>query len=411
MARRVLRVERAGKVLASWALDGEPLELSLVEEGSSAVICAWRLRGAPDQRVDEPSLQRLLRAEDDDLTMPLPEPTETTGGALPETEEAPALPRAGKRPVPNLARGPAPLPTGLPSLGLGPAREPERELTLPPPEPGPPERELTLPAPEPSIDEPSLSLPAPLAPPPRAAGATERAPGATGRGPAGAWRGGAAVPATRPSTLASAGLSLRPLGEGRAPAGASPRPRPPTGAPRAPLPPAPRPEGSAPRAPLDPAASASRPAPPRAPAAPARPSGFEGRVADEEESFTAAALEPGAAAVGLRDFDLGAELAELPAPKPAEVWVRRRSEWRSGGQLSPGQRAVARGGWVRFGEDGVLVVDPGPTLDGTATLLDGAVVELAPGSGPRRLSAGASVLLREGDYGLYVRAEAPAEPG
>ena len=66
---------------------------------------------------------------------------------------------------------------------------------------------------------------------------------------------------------------------------------------------------------------------------------------------------------------------------------------------------------MRFGEDGVLMVDPGPSLEGSATLLDGAVVELAPGSGPRRLSPGASVLLREGDYGLYVRAEAPADGG
>ena len=393
MARRVLRVERGGKVLASWALDGDPIELTLVDEGAGVSICAWRLAAEPDRRVDEPSLQRLLRAEDDDLTMPLPEPTETTGGALPETEEAPARPRAAKRPVPNLARTPARVPTGLPSLGLGPAREPERELTLPPPEPFGAERELTLPEPEPhepsvSVSLSSLSLPLPT------------------------------LEAARPPLLGG-GLAARPLAGGRGPAPAGPRPRPPTGAP--PKPPAAQPQRADPRPPLDPSASASRPAPPRASApvpapgpvpAPAPPPvAPAGRPADEEESFTAAALPAEVAAVALSDFDLGEEIAEAPAPKPAEVWVRRRSEWRAGGQLSPGQRAVARGGWVRFGEDGVLMVDPGPSLEGSATLLDGAVVELAPGSGPRRLSPGASVLLREGDYGLYVRAEAPADGG
>ena len=120
---------------------------------------------------------------------------------------------------------------------------------------------------------------------------------------------------------------------------------------------------------------------------------------------------------GLED-DLGADLAsDLEADggrpttlggavSPAEVWVRRQSEWRSGGSLRPGQRAVSRGGWVRLRRDGRLVVRPGPSLSGSATLADGSAVEIDRDIAPIELPAGASVLLRAGEYGLYVRSEA-----
>ncbi|MEC7946153.1 MAG: hypothetical protein VX265_01215 [Myxococcota bacterium] len=90
----------------------------------------------------------------------------------------------------------------------------------------------------------------------------------------------------------------------------------------------------------------------------------------------------------------------------AEVWVRRQSEWCSGGSLQPGQRAVSRGGWVRLRRDGLLVVRPGPALSGSATLADGSAVEIDKDMPPLELPAGASVLLRAGEHGLYVRSEA-----
>jgi hypothetical protein len=387
MANRVLRVERGGALLGSFALDAEPVEVVLVD--GDGVLCRWVLpaaarrpeppprRAGPDGRaglrVDEPRPVGLDRGDGDDLTLPLPEPTETTGGA-PPTDEAPARP--GPRPAPNLARPPLGTPPAGPRLF-----EP-KELTLPAPEPTG-ARELSLPLPDDEDeDELSLPMPAPVAP------ARPLAP---------------ARAAPRPA--------IPPSPAPRAPASA-PRPAPPRPAP----PVAPRPTAPAV---LDPGASASRPA--------SRPS-----TGDEEDSFTAAAgfaaaraladaglraahpvegdagppTTPGPGPLGVDDFDLGEE-PSAPRIAPAEVWVRRQSEWRAGGKLAPGQRAVARGGWVRFGEDGVLTVDPGPSLSGSATFVDGQTIDLAAGAAPRRLAPGASVMLRDGDYALYVRAEVP----
>ena len=110
-----------------------------------------------------------------------------------------------------------------------------------------------------------------------------------------------------------------------------------------------------------------------------------------------------------------------PAPRvqkvearPAEVWVRRRNEWRNAGSLVPGQRVPMIGGWVRLDPDGRLVVCPGEAMAGSATLLDGRTVEIQSGQDAIRLPPGASVLLRSGEQGLYVRSEpvleAPARP-
>jgi hypothetical protein len=107
------------------------------------------------------------------------------------------------------------------------------------------------------------------------------------------------------------------------------------------------------------------------------------------------------------DLDLdepsGARGAPRPAP-PAEVWVRRDDEWRPAGQLQPGRQATVQGAVVRLRPDGALQVDCGPQLAGTATLLDGQTLDLPPGRGAR-LPPGASVILRSGDHGLYVRSE------
>ncbi len=91
--------------------------------------------------------------------------------------------------------------------------------------------------------------------------------------------------------------------------------------------------------------------------------------------------------------------------RPAEVWVRRKNEWRSAGHLAPGQRVPMNGGWIRLGPDGRLAVCAGPTMTGSATLSDGRSVDIASGSDILRLPGGTSVILRQGEQGLYVRSE------
>jgi hypothetical protein len=93
------------------------------------------------------------------------------------------------------------------------------------------------------------------------------------------------------------------------------------------------------------------------------------------------------------------------AAAPAELWVRRGGEWASNGALLPGQRVRAAGGTVALRTDGTLEVDPGPRLSGAGTLADGRMVEILPGAPGLVLAAGATVLLRAGDTGLYVRTD------
>jgi len=96
-----------------------------------------------------------------------------------------------------------------------------------------------------------------------------------------------------------------------------------------------------------------------------------------------------------------------PTVPPAEVWTRNASEWRSAGRLLPGQRAKARRGWVKLENSGHLVVNAGPDLAGTATMVDGTTVEITKGHKRIRLPAGSSVILRGHGHGLYVRADPP----
>ena len=95
---------------------------------------------------------------------------------------------------------------------------------------------------------------------------------------------------------------------------------------------------------------------------------------------------------------------------PAEVWTRNASEWRTAGRLLPGQRTVVQDGWVELDDAGRLVVNPGPEMSGTATLVNGRTVEIARSSKRLRLPPGSSVILRGPGHGLYVRAEPPS-PG
>lgn len=102
---------------------------------------------------------------------------------------------------------------------------------------------------------------------------------------------------------------------------------------------------------------------------------------------------------------VGGELVPEVVARPAEVWIRSSNSWRSAGQLLPGRKATSRGGWVQLEDGGGLLVSCGPELAGTATLMDGQSFELDGSHGERRLPPGASVILRAGAYGLYVRSE------
>lgn len=94
-----------------------------------------------------------------------------------------------------------------------------------------------------------------------------------------------------------------------------------------------------------------------------------------------------------------------PLVRPAEVWVLQDNAWKSGGNLLPGRKATARGGWVRLDNDGKLTVVAGPDLSGSSTLADGRSVDIATGTRQHRLPPGSSVLLRSGQHGIYVRSE------
>lgn len=92
-------------------------------------------------------------------------------------------------------------------------------------------------------------------------------------------------------------------------------------------------------------------------------------------------------------------------PQPAEVWAQKRGEWSSLGHLTPGQRVSTLGGWVRLAPDGRLVVHSGRQLAGTATLVDGRMIEIENGEDFLALPPGSSVMLAMGDRGIYVRSE------
>ncbi len=98
-SRIVVRVERGGKLLGSWALGEEPLRMSLVDLATGRQLAQFQATGeaTPDAGFDEVPFA-LARFEDDDFTLPLPEPSRSlsTGGPTHEQLRAPA-------PVRNLA--------------------------------------------------------------------------------------------------------------------------------------------------------------------------------------------------------------------------------------------------------------------------------------------------------------------
>ena len=313
MSTLVLRVRRGRQLLGTWRLDGQPIEMTLVDEATGRVVGSFTAAGGEDEPdavetilvpPPPPALPTPVqgghdevpvgagagRLDGDDFTMPFPEvaePTEPTADLITdtgETEEArlvERLSRARPRPIPNLA-----------SRGEG------------------------------ELEVDTITGPSDL-------------------------------PTQEADPESVAGFDLLALDSGTAPT------------PVAGLPPDPVPPPSEDDLDLE---------------------GFED-IDDDE------------------DPDLDRPTTFGDAVAPAEVWVRRESEWRSGGSLKPGQRAVSRGGWVRLRRDGALIVRPGPSLAGSATLLDGATVEIATDVPPVELPAGASVLLRSGEYGLYIRSE------
>ena len=100
----------------------------------------------------------------------------------------------------------------------------------------------------------------------------------------------------------------------------------------------------------------------------------------------------------------------LSSVPPAEVWTRNASEWRTAGRLLQGQRTTVQQGWVELDDSGRLVVYAGPEMSGTATLVNGRTVEITRNSQRVRLPPGSSVILRGSGHGLYVRADPPS-PG
>ena len=352
MARLVLRVKRGGRMLGSWSLGDEPLELTVVDIATGEELGTFTAAGPsgePDEPDTRPSRERTAetptdpidevpvmgaaqRVVGDDFTMPLPElteATEPTADFMPdtaETEEQELAARVRKsrpRPIPNLAS----------LAGDGP-----RHSDLP-------TQEVPL---APGLDDPALEEETLLREGPPLDGTP-------------AVDHGAALSAAIAST--ESGLEEIELEN----------------------------TGFTQTAELE--------------LDPDTQTGLESAERDLDEIDLEGLEDEPAEEDVARPTSLGEVVP------PAEVWVRRQSEWRSGGHLRPGQRAIARGGWVRLRRDGRLVVRPGPSLSGSATLVDGKALDIAKDVPPMELPAGASVLLRAGEYGIYVRSEAYSAGG
>jgi hypothetical protein len=96
----------------------------------------------------------------------------------------------------------------------------------------------------------------------------------------------------------------------------------------------------------------------------------------------------------------------------AEVWFRRHGEWTPRGALNLGQHVQAFGGMVRCDDSGGLVVLAGPRLHGSATLPSGELRQISSGQQAIHLPAGTSVILWQGEQGIYVRSNvAPDSSG
>jgi len=299
VARLVLRVERGGRLLGSWGLGDEPLEMSVHDLVTGEELGRFTAKGAPG-RVDEVPIVAPDRGTGDDLTMPLPEPTDV-GEALETTDGT----GDGGAPA---ARGPA-----VPNLARRFGDDPRPTVTVAPDD----------------TSDPAARRPLPSTRDLTTGEATET----------GGLPGFTEELSVELSVSQELSLELDPAELGLAP---PPRPRP--------IPEAPPPTEDVPRV--------SRALP----------------------------FSP-------------------PIVRPAEVWVLRDNAWRNGGSLQPGQRATARGGWVRLENDGRLTVTPGAELSGSSTLTDGRAIDIAAGTAATRLPPGASVLLRSGPHGIYVRSE------
>lgn len=323
--RLVLRIERNGRLLGSWSLGDEPLEMKMVDLATGAVVARFTASaealGMPGGLDEVP--HALPRLKDDDFTMPLPEPTRTGPGG-PPTEEAPRGPRALR----NLAssRSPPAEVTSYDGLTSELVDVEPQEVT----------DDLDLD--DLQDDGGSLSL--------------DEVPVALRRGAGGRGAG------DRPTELTAAGLT----GELRTATIDLPRPTVPYEA-----------------LPFDDPPSLTRPSPlPRA-------------SSTDPEQTPRALVKPAPNRVA--------------PPPPAEVWAQKRGEWKSVGHLVPGQRVSTLGGWVRLAPDGRLVVSSGTSLAGTATLIDGRMMEIAAGQDFLALPPGSSVMLAVGDRGIYVRSE------
>ena len=88
----------------------------------------------------------------------------------------------------------------------------------------------------------------------------------------------------------------------------------------------------------------------------------------------------------------------------AELWVRSGTQWQRRGALKPGQRAQFMGSKIRLKKNGVLVVEPGPSLSGGAELPSGGDREIHAGQEPLRFPPGTSVILTTpSGLGFYVK--------
>jgi hypothetical protein len=88
----------------------------------------------------------------------------------------------------------------------------------------------------------------------------------------------------------------------------------------------------------------------------------------------------------------------------AELWVRGGRQWQRRGALKPGQKAQFLGAKVRLKKNGVLVVEPGPSLSGGAELPSGGDREIHAGQAPLRFPPGTSVILTSSEgMGFYVK--------
>jgi hypothetical protein len=88
----------------------------------------------------------------------------------------------------------------------------------------------------------------------------------------------------------------------------------------------------------------------------------------------------------------------------AELWMRTETQWQRRGALKPGQKAQFMGAKVRLKKNGVLVVEPGPSLSGGAELPSGESREIHASQEPLRFPPGTSVILTTPQgWGFYVK--------